>query len=139
MNNAAPQTTTQFGRGVVPCILVLGLVLGCLCAKSFQPDQVIFSNDGPLGAAKSAALALPAALNSNFFSNTCWGLGSRAVTLGAVFLALALLQARRVGNPWLNAALAGLVVGMAVVEGADIGVIFSLFVAAFVLVQSWIE
>ncbi len=82
--------------------------------------------------------ALGAALNSNFFSNTCWGLGTRSITLGCVFLALAALGARRIGNPWLNSILAGMAVGMGVVEGADNGVIFSLFIAAFVLWQAWV-
>jgi hypothetical protein len=83
--------------------------------------------------------AIAAALNSNFFSNVCWGLGSRAITLGCTFLALAALSARRIGNPWLNAALAGLAVGMSVVEGADNGAIFSLCVSAFVVFQSFVE
>lgn len=82
--------------------------------------------------------AIGAALNSNFFSNTCWGLGSRSITLACIFLALAALSTRRLGNRWLNAVLAGFAVGMAVVEGADNGVIFSLFVAAFVIWQAWI-
>lgn len=83
--------------------------------------------------------AIAAALNSNYFSNTCWGLGSRSLTLASVFLALAALSARRAGNPWMNAALAGLATGMAVVEGADNGVILSLFVGAFVVWQSIAE
>jgi len=91
----------------------------------------------PKGMAIVAALA--AALNMNFFSNTCWGLGSRALTLAMVFLALAALNTRRLGNRWLNAVLAGLAVGMAVIEGADNGVIFSFFVAAFVVFQSLVE
>ena len=83
--------------------------------------------------------AIAAALNGNYFSNTCWGLGSRAITLGFIFLALAALNARRLGNRWLNAILAGLAVGLAVVEGADNGAILSLFVAAFVIYQSFIQ
>ncbi len=83
--------------------------------------------------------SLAAALNMNFFSNTCWGLGTRSLTLASVFLALAALNTRRLGNRWLNAALAGFAVGMAVIEGSDNGVIFSFFVAAFVLFQSFVE
>jgi hypothetical protein len=89
--------------------------------------------------ALSLVAAIAAALNSNFFSNACWGLGSRSITLGCAFLALAALNARRIGKPWLNAILAGLAVGMGVVEGADNGVIFSLYVAAFVFFQSFVE
>src|ERR1043166_5338224 len=83
--------------------------------------------------------ALAAALNMNFFSNTCWGLGTRSLTLMSAFLALALLNTRRAGNQWLNAALAGLCVGLGVIEGADNGAIFSLFIAAFVVFQAFAE
>src|SRR5206468_6128160 len=83
--------------------------------------------------------AVAAALNMNFFSNTCWGLGTRALTLMAAFLALAALMNRRRGNQWINAALAGLCVGLGVVEGADNGAIFSLFIAAFVVFQAFVE
>lgn len=83
--------------------------------------------------------AIASALNMNFFSNTCWGLGTRALALMSAFLALAALMNRRRGNPWLNAALAGLCVGLGVIEGADNGAIFSLFVAAFVVFQSFAE
>jgi hypothetical protein len=83
--------------------------------------------------------AIAAALNGNYFSNACWGLGSRAICQGCIFLALAALSARRRGNPWLNAVLAGFAVGMAVIEGADNGVIFSLYVSAFVIFQSFVE
>lgn len=83
--------------------------------------------------------AIAAGLNSNYFSNTCWGLGSRSLTLTCIFLALTALSARRAGTPWMNAVLAGLATGMAVVEGADNGVILSLFVGAFVIWQSFAE
>ena len=83
--------------------------------------------------------AIAAALNSNYFSNTCWGLATRATTLGFIFFALAALSARRLGNVWVNAALGGLATGMAVVEGADNGIILSLFVGAFVSWQSFVN
>lgn len=82
--------------------------------------------------------AIGAALNMNFVSNTCWGLGTRSLTLMSAFLALAALNSRR-GNPWLRAALAGLCVGLGVIEGADNGAIFSLFIGAFVVFQSFAE
>lgn len=87
----------------------------------------------------STVAALAAALNMNYFSNTCWGLGTRSLTLACVFLALAALSARKVGNPWLNAVLAGFAVGMGVIEGADNGAIFSLYVAAFVVFQAFTQ
>src|SRR5438105_68532 len=99
------------------------LILGVAAWTFFRTIRL------PTGMCVVAALA--AALNMNFFSNTCWGLGTRSLTLASVFLALAALNMRRSVNPWLRAALAGLAVGMGVIEGADNGVIFSLFVAAF--------
>jgi hypothetical protein len=198
------------GRAIAVAAVCLGLVLACLFLRSFNPAEVIFANDGPLGVLMSQALSVPeaftgywmdlywlgasggtasisltyvllwllgpvgfaklyapltllllglsawiffrtlklrpglctagalaAALNMNYFSNTCWGLGTRSLTLACVFLALAALNARRFGCRWLNAVLAGFAVGMGVIEGADNGAIFSLYVAAFVLFQSW--
>jgi hypothetical protein len=82
---------------------------------------------------------LAAALNMNVFSNACWGLPTRALTLGGVFLALAALQSATAGRSWIKIVLAGWAVGLAIMEGFDIGAIFSLYVAAFafflVLVQ----
>ena len=111
--------------------LFASLILG-LCAWGFFRS---------LGLRSSLAIVggIAAGLNSNYFSNTCWGLGSRSLTLACMFLALAALSARRAGNVWINAVLAGLAVGMGVVEGADNGVILSLFVGAFVVWQSFAE
>ena len=80
--------------------------------------------------------ALAAMLNMNFFSNVCWGLGTRATSLGMVFLALGLILRSEKGLRWPRLVLAGLFVGMGVLEGADNGAIFSLFVAAFVVVRA---
>lgn len=77
---------------------------------------------------------LAAALNSDFFSYACWGLGSLALTVAATFLALAAL-ATSAAKGWLRAALAGLAVGLALSEGYDNGAIFSLYMAAFVVFQ----
>ncbi len=82
--------------------------------------------------------ALAAALNSNFFSNVCWGLGSRAFTIGMIFLALAALT--NSSRPaWIRIPLAGLAVGMSIMDGADNGAIFSLYVAAYALFLALIE
>ena len=74
---------------------------------------------------------MAAELNSNFFSNACWGVGTRCSTLAATFLALAAIWSSQRGWKWLKLVLAGFAVGLAVMEGADNGAIFSLFVAAF--------
>jgi hypothetical protein len=76
---------------------------------------------------------LAAALNSGFFSSACWGVAGHAITVAMAFLALAALADPSSKQRWVRAALAGLALGMAVTEGADIGAIFSVFVAGFVV------
>ncbi len=80
--------------------------------------------------------ALAATLNSTFFANACWGVSSQQIALGMDFFALALVFANTAETPplvrWLRFALAGMAVGMNVIEAADIGAIFSLLVAAVV-------
>jgi len=107
------------------------LVLG-LCAWLFFRQ---------LGFSRSTCLlaGLAAALNGNIFSHVCWGLGSRANTVGAFFLALTALSSTATRHYWLKAILAGAAVGLGIMEGADNGVIFSLYVAAFALFQAWNE
>ena len=87
--------------------------------------------------------ALAAALSSTFFSDACWGVASHQIAFGMDFLALALIVSNSPATPWLvrwaRLALAGFAVGINVVEAADIGAIFSLFVAAFALFQSLVE
>jgi hypothetical protein len=83
---------------------------------------------------------LAAALNSNFVSNACWGLPSRALCLGAMFLALAAAESSLAGKPLariIKLVLAGLGIGLSVSEGGDNGAIFSLFFAAYVVWITW--
>lgn len=80
---------------------------------------------------------LAAALNSSFFSAACWGVGTHPLTIGMEFFALAALVDTKSPKRWLRVALGGLAVGMGIMEGADIGAIFSIYVAAFVLFQAW--
>ena len=83
---------------------------------------------------------IAAALNSNFLSNACWGLPSRALSLAAMFLALAAAQSSLNGRPlmrWIKSILAGLAIGLSVSEGGDNGAIFSLFFAAYVFWIHW--
>lgn len=198
------KTAYPFKRNLVATCALLVLILGFLFAKSFQPEQVLFANDGPLGAAMAANVDLPqgftgfwpdlnwlgvnggtlavsptnlirwcvgdlnyakfyspicllllglgawlyfrqtrfrpmvctlgalaATLNSNIFSNVCWGLGTRALCVAAVFGALAGIESSRRGMAWVKLPLAGLSLGIAIMEGADNGAIFSLYVAAY--------
>jgi hypothetical protein len=195
---------------------LLALILATLFAKSFLPDYVHFSNDGPLGEINTAwsrfpssmtgtwddlnGLGIPVgtaapdltqisawllgpvgfskfyvpiamfvlgvaawnffrklklsplaaalgglatALNSCYMGNACWGTISQQIAMAAVFFALAFVMANSETTPtpvrWARYMLAGICVGIGVMEGADNGAIFSLFVAAFVFFKSLMD
>jgi hypothetical protein len=84
--------------------------------------------------------ALAAMLNTTFFSNACWGTAAQQIAVGMGFLALALVVASTSAIPWFirwtQLALAGLCVGLNVIEAADIGALLSILVAAFVFYMS---
>ena len=86
--------------------------------------------------------ALAAALNSAFFTTACWGVGGQLDAFSMDFLALALVVSITLETSalirWIRLALAGLLVGINVMEAADIGAIFSLFVAAFVIYLAFV-
>ncbi len=79
---------------------------------------------------------LAAMLNATFFSVACWGVGAHAIAAGTGFFALAALVDGAARRFWLRAMLAGFAVGMAVVEAADVGALFSLLVAGFIVYQA---
>ena len=83
--------------------------------------------------------AIAATLNMDIFSNVCWGLGTRAITFASAFLALAALSSAATRQTWVKYAVAGLCVGMGLTEGADVGVIFSLLVAAYTMMLSYTQ
>jgi hypothetical protein len=87
--------------------------------------------------------ALAAMLNSTFFSTACWGVASQEIAVGMNFFALALVVGCNPTTPallrWTRLALAGLCVGMNVMEAADIGALFSLLVAIFVFFHALAE
>jgi len=66
MANPTPPTApppVQNGRAAFLALVAsLAAVLALLFARSFLPDHVHFANDGPLGAAESAAGRMPAAM-----------------------------------------------------------------------------
>lgn len=80
--------------------------------------------------------ALAAALNTNMFSYACWGLGTVPLATAALFLALAALVTPSNVHPLLKAALGGAGIGMSVMEGFDVGAIYSLAFSAFAVHQS---
>jgi hypothetical protein len=79
---------------------------------------------------------LAATLNSDFFSTACWGVASQPLSFGCDFLALAALADETSPKRWVRVALAGFAVGLGVMEAFDIGAIFSVVVAAFVVFQA---
>ena len=87
--------------------------------------------------------ALAAMLNSTFFSGACWGVSMQEVAVGMDFLALGLISANTQETPllirWSRLGLAGLCVGVNVMEAADIGAIFSLFIAAYAFFKPILE
>jgi hypothetical protein len=106
-------------------LLILGLSAWCFFRQ--------------LGLAPPACIlgGLAAALNSAFFSDACWGVAGHTLALAMTFLALAALTKAGAWRGWLRAAVAGMAVGMGLAEGADMGVLFSVCVAAFVFYQAW--
>jgi len=87
--------------------------------------------------------AVAVTLNSTFFSSACWGVGSQEIALSMVFFALALIVGCAETTPfltrWARLALAGLCVGMNVIEAADIGALYSILLALFVFCYSLSE
>ncbi|HEX4645949.1 MAG TPA: hypothetical protein VH598_10100, partial [Verrucomicrobiae bacterium] len=79
---------------------------------------------------------LAAALNSQFFSASAWGVVAQPVCFAANYFALAALANPSARHQWIRYILAGFAVGWGIMEGFDIGAIFSLFVAAYVVFQS---
>ena len=215
MNKPSLSDGASSGRssGFLVLLAALLVVLAALFYKSFTANQVLFSNDGPLGIISStckvtdfntaagvwqdlnwlgsedvsgspnlsmfilmllkpllyAKFAAPigllllglsawlffrqlrlapiacvlgglaTALNSDFFSTACWGIVAQSLCIASNFLALAALA--RVAETsrsrsWVRVVLAGLAVGMGVMQGWDVGALFSLVVAAYVLYQA---
>ncbi len=89
-----------------------------------------------LGLSPAAAFlgAMAAMLSSAFFSSACWGVGTQEICVGLCFLALSAVCGRAEEKfRILRLVLAGFAVGMGIIEALDLGAIFSLFVAAFVI------
>lgn len=78
---------------------------------------------------------LTAALNSDFLATACWGVASQPICFALCYLALGLI-ANAQTHAWLRVILAGMAVGMGVIEAVDIGAIFSVFVAAWVVAHA---
>ena len=112
-------------------LLLLGLgVFAFLRALKFTPF-----------AASMGMLA--AVLNTAYFAGACWGIASVEIAIGMNFFALALAFANTRETPpllyWLRLVLAGLCVGMNVIEGADIGALCSVLVAIVVFFKALVD
>ncbi len=87
--------------------------------------------------------ALAVVLNSTNFADACWGTASHQIALGMDFCALALIISNARETSWLirwtRLALAGLCVGLNVIEAQDIGALYSLFIAAYVFFRSLLD
>ena len=82
---------------------------------------------------------LIAALHSDPFSNACWGQVSRPMSFASMFLALAALQAGAGWQAWVRVMLAGMAVGLGIMEGFDVGALFSLVAGLYVLFQALVN
>ena len=128
--------------------LIMWVLAPVAVAKFFPPVALLILGLGawtffrqlrlsPLAAVLGA---LATVLNSSFFACACWGVGSQEIAIGMDFFALALVVSNSPATPalvrWARLALAGLAVGMNVIEALDLGAIFSVFVAAFVFYKA---
>ncbi len=125
----------------------LNLVLGPVWfSKLFAPAALSFVGLAAwylfrrLGFTQSASVlgGLATALNGDFLATACWGVAGHPICFGLCYLAMGLI-ANLEDRPWARTALAGLAVGSAVIEGADIGAIFSVFVAAWVGIHALLQ
>src|SRR5208282_4379913 len=111
--------------------LLLAIILSVLFYRSFLPDYVHFSNDGPLGVQNGAWLRLPGAMTgmwddlNDIGSNGGAmppGVAAQQIAIGMDFFALALVVSNTSETPalirWARLALAGLAVGINVMEAA---------------------
>jgi hypothetical protein len=77
--------------------------------------------------------SLAAALNMHFFSIACRGEGSWNIGAAMMFLALGALSTKSIRQTWAKVILAGLAVGMGVIEAYDVGAILSVYVGAYAI------
>ena len=83
-------------------------------------------------------VGLAAALNSNAFSNACWGLQPQgATTMGSVFLALAAIHASKPRSMLLRLINGGFAIGHGVMEGFDVGALYSVGFGCYLVFFFW--
>src|SRR5882672_152634 len=81
--------------------------------------------------------AMAAVLDTAYFSAVCWGVGPHVIAASMSFVAIGLLSDTE--SPpwrrWLKVVLAGFAVGLGVMEGFDLGALYSIAVGVFVVYQ----
>src|SRR5216117_4026201 len=96
--------------------------------KFFAPLAVLFLGTSAwffirqlgLGPVASILAGLAAALTPDFFCDACWGTGPHLLCYGSNYFALGLVVSRKPMPAWVRYPLAGMAVGIGVMEGADI-------------------
>ena len=81
---------------------------------------------------------LAAGLNMHCWSNATWGVGPWNIAISMIFLAVAAVVTDGIRQGWIKAALAGLAVGMSVMEGFDSGALLSVYAGVFVVFWCWL-
>jgi hypothetical protein len=123
---------------------VLGILLGpVLFSKFYAPVSLLLVGLGAwflfreLKFSRTTCVVggLAAALNSDFLATACWGVASQPICFALGYFALGLV-ANAEHRPWARIPLAGMAVGLGVIEAADIGAIFSVFVAAWIVAHA---
>ncbi len=120
-------------------------------AKFFIPVALLLLGTGAwtfFRALKLSPLAallggLATMLSAGYFAGACWGVASAEIAVGFNFLALALVTYNEAETSrwvrFLRLALAGVCVGVNVMEAADIGALCSIFVAGYVFYKSLVD
>lgn len=119
--------------------LLLWLLGPVVFSKLFAPVSLFLVGIGAwfffreLGFSKPARIigGVAAALNGDFVATACWGVAIQPMCFAACFFAMGIIV-KLDDRPWIRIALAGLAVGIGVIEASDIGAMFSIFVAAWV-------
>ena len=83
--------------------------------------------------------AIAFAFNMNAFSNACWGLPSRATTLASILFALGALHLQSVRFRFLRYVLCGFAIGHGIMEGFDVGALYSIVIGLYVGFLALIE
>ena len=81
--------------------------------------------------------AIAAGLSTDFLSTACWGVASQVVGFGCMYAALALITDDSRKFRWARIIMAGMAVGMGIMEAYDIAALFSIVVGFYVIYESY--